>query len=123
MLIMKENRQQQLHRGHFCLLSRFLFRHFYWPYEDPAEIKHLTPLQLHLLISHTAYIQTAHLNSYFKKPFCLLKVQCAHTLICCFICSLEFAHFINPSLQKPTCANGRCMHAYGNDSMSISVHS
>lgn len=53
--------------------------------------------------AHTAYIQTAHLNSYYKKTFCLLKVQCAHTLICCFICSLEFAHFINTSLQKPTC--------------------
>lgn len=41
---MKENRQWQVHRGHFCLLSRFLFRHFYWPYEDPAEFKHLTSL-------------------------------------------------------------------------------
>lgn len=78
MLIMEENRQWQLHRGHFCLLSRFLFRHFYWSHEDPAEFKYFTLLQLHLLIimenreaeAHTADIQTAHLNSYFKKSFC-----------------------------------------------------
>ena len=52
--------------------------------------------------SHTAYIQTAHLNSYKKSHSACLKYS-AHTLIWCLICSLEFAFFLNPFKKQHIC--------------------
>lgn len=84
---MKENRQWQLHRGHFCLLSRFLFKHLYWPYENRAEFKHLTPLSTPSLnhsgkqrstSSHSLYSNSPSKELFQKVILFTQSTMCTH---------------------------------------------